>query len=220
MGDPETGTGPDRRPIKARSARWVQDLASRLVAVGVSPNQISASSVVFAAIGGALLLGQGGEARSGFAFIGAALCIQLRLLANVLDGLVAVEGGRASKVGELYNEIPDRAADILFLAAAGYAARHGGFGVFLGWAAASLAVTTAYIRALGARRGFPQDFSGPQAKQQRMFLLTVGCVAAAFEVWFGMRPRALEAILVVIAAGTLLTCIHRTMTLAGRLEGP
>ena len=35
-------------------------------------------------------------------------------LANMLDGLLAVEGGQQTKTGELYNEIPDRIADVAF----------------------------------------------------------------------------------------------------------
>ena len=49
------------------------------------------------------------------------LCVQLRLLCNLLDGMVAVEGGRSSPVGALYNEVPDRVADSLLLVALGYA---------------------------------------------------------------------------------------------------
>jgi phosphatidylglycerophosphate synthase len=85
-------------------------------------------------------------------------CIQLRLLANMLDGLIAVEGGKKTPTGELYNEIPDRIADVVLLASAGYASQHGPLGAALGWCAAVLAVGTAYLRALGARRGRPQDF--------------------------------------------------------------
>ncbi len=41
----------------------------------------------------------------------AALGAQLRLTANMLDGMVALVSARASKVGELYNEVPDRVWD-------------------------------------------------------------------------------------------------------------
>ena len=41
-------------------------------------------------------------------FLVAAVCVQLRLLANLLDGMVAVGSGQASRIGELYNEVPDR----------------------------------------------------------------------------------------------------------------
>ena len=54
-------------------------------------------------------------------FLAAAACIQLRLLCNLFDGMVAVEGGFKTKSGEIYNELPDRVADVLILAGAGYA---------------------------------------------------------------------------------------------------
>ncbi len=53
-------------------------------------------------------------------WLGAALGIQLRLVCNLIDGMVAIEGGMKSPVGGLYNEVPDRIADPLLLIAAGY----------------------------------------------------------------------------------------------------
>ena len=91
--------------------------------------------------------------------------------------MVAVEGGKSSPVGALYNELPDRLSDSLLLVPIGYAA-----GVaWLGWAAALLAALTAYIRAVGGSLGLPQDFSGIMAKPQRMALLTFGLAAQAVE---------------------------------------
>jgi phosphatidylglycerophosphate synthase len=209
---------PDRRPIKMRSAPWAQALAAELAKLGVSPNQVSLFSVACALVGAGLFLAEAFSQGASWLLIGAAACIQLRLLANMLDGLIAVEGGRQTKVGELYNEIPDRVADVLFLASAGYASHHEGWGVALGWSAAVLAVATAYIRALGARRGAAQDFCGPVAKQQRMFLLTVGCFLGAGEHVADWSRQTLFWILVIINLGTLVTCVRRTLHLAERLE--
>jgi phosphatidylglycerophosphate synthase len=78
----------------------------------------------------------------------------------MLDGMVAVEGGKKSLVGTLYNEIPDRVADSLFIVAAGYCADWPS----LGWCGALLAALTAYIRVLGGSLGLAQDFRGPMAK--------------------------------------------------------
>ena len=47
----------------------------------------------------------------------------------------------------------------------------------LGWAAAVLAVLTAYVRVLGGSLGLTQHFIGPMAKQHRMFTLTLGDAA-------------------------------------------
>jgi phosphatidylglycerophosphate synthase len=209
---------PDRRPIKTRSAWWAQAITRGLVSLVVSPNQVSVASIGFAVIGAAMLLGEARGCPSVLSFIITAFCIQFRLLANMLDGLIAVEGGRQTKTGELYNEIPDRIADVAFLAAAGYASHHGQWGIALGWSASVLAVTTAYIRAIGARRGQPQDFCGPQAKPHRMFLLTVACLLAFAEKLAGLPPRVLFIFLININLGTLLTCVRRTVRLARQFE--
>ena len=209
---------PDRRPIKTRSAWWVQAVTGGLIRLGVSPNQVSLASIAFAAIGAVLLVCEARGIVSALALIITAVCIQLRLLANVVDGLIAVEGGRQTRTGELYNEIPDRISDVALLAAAGYASHCGELGIALGWSASVLAVTTAYIRAIGARRGQPQDFCGPQAKPHRMFLLTMACIFAFVEKLIGLTPRILFIFLIVINLGTLLTCVRRTARLARRLE--
>jgi phosphatidylglycerophosphate synthase len=224
MDDPADATtsrpqvDPDRRPIKMRSAQWAQALAAACVRIGISPNQVSLFSVFCALVAATLFTMEARGTGAPWLLLAAAVCIQLRLLSNMLDGLIAVEGGRQTKTGELYNEIPDRAADVLFLASAGYATHHGSWGAALGWSASVLAVGTAYIRALGARRGAAQDFCGPVAKQQRMFLLTVGSILAAGELFFGWPPRILFWILVLINIGTAATCVRRTLHLAQKLE--
>jgi phosphatidylglycerophosphate synthase len=218
MSSTSESISPDRRPIKTRSVWWAQAITRGFVRLGVSPNQVSVASIGFALIGAVLLMGEANGGSSAAPFLLTAVCIQLRLLANMLDGLIAVEGCRQTKTGELYNEIPDRIADVAFLAAAGYASLHGQWGIVLGWSASVLAVITAYIRAIGARRGQPQDFCGPQAKPHRMFLLTVACILAFAEKLSGFPPRILFIFLIVINLGTLLTCVRRTVRLARQLE--
>lgn len=198
-----------RRPLKSRSSGWARALAAALSRSAVTPNQISVASVIFAALGAAALLASGAP----WALLACALCIQLRLLCNLLDGMVAVEGGKGSPLGALYNEIPDRLADGVFIVAAGYAAEL----PWLGWCAALLAVTTAYIRALGGALGLRQDFRGPMAKPHRMAVLTAACVLAAVEAYAWHTQYALRAGLWVIAVGTLITCVTRTRALAHSL---
>ena len=164
-----------RRPLKTRSAAWAQRFAALLAAGRVSPNAISVAGVGFALMGGAVLLAIARGLLPGWlGLLAATACIQLRLLCNMLDGLVAVEGGVRSKAGALFNELPDRVEDTVFLAAAGHAAG----AVELGWLAAALALLTAYLRAFGGSQGLLADFRGPGAKPQRMFWLSVGCLAA------------------------------------------
>lgn len=201
---------PDRRPIASRQTSWAQSIAQALVGSGATPNQISVASVLFAAIGFWLLF----TIPYTWGLIAVAICVQLRLLCNLFDGMVAVEGGKQTPVGALYNEFPDRIADTFFIVGLGYAA----FSPTLGWVAALLAAFTAYIRQTGAGLGFPHDFQGPMAKQQRMFVLTVACVLGAVESWIWGTRHTLMIGLGVIALGSALTCVVRTSNLSSLLK--
>jgi phosphatidylglycerophosphate synthase len=200
----------DRRPLKSRGAGWAQALAAALGRTAITPNQISLASILFAALGGVLLWYWPTPA----GLVLTAVCAQLRLLCNLLDGMVAVEGGKASPVGVLYNEFPDRVADTVLLVPLGYAAGAD----WLGWLCALLAALTAYIRVTGGSLGFPQDFRGPQAKPHRMFVMTLGLLIAAVELPLRGRTDALLAAGVIIAAGTAWTCVARSRAIARQLQ--
>ena len=132
----------------------------------------------------------------------------------MLDGMVAIEGGKQSAVGVLYNEIPDRLADSLFIVPLGYAAG----APWLGWLGALAAAVTAYIRVLGGTCGLPQDFRGPLAKPQRMFVLTFGCLLGAAEAALSGNRYSLLVAAWIIALGALLTCVLRTRAIAAALR--
>lgn len=200
----------DRRPLKSRGTGWARALATALARSPVTPDQISAASVLFAAAGAALLLCW--PTPAGLVLV--AVCVQLRLLCNLLDGMVAVEGGKGSATGALWNELPDRAADSLFLVPLGYAAGLS----WLGWLAALLAMATAYVRLTGGALGLPQDFRGPQAKPHRMAVMTLGSLAAAAELALAGTVHALVVALAIIAAGSALTCLARTAAIARQLR--
>lgn len=202
--------GGARRPIASRSSFWSIAISRYLGSAGVTPNSISVASIVFAAIGGGLMT----LTVHPFAWLGAAACIQLRLVCNLLDGMVAIEGGKKTKTGPIYNEFPDRIADSLLLIPAGYAAPL----PWLGWACALLAALTAYIRVFGGSVGLPQDFSGIMAKQRRMAALTAGLVAQSVETWLWGTHWSLVVACAVIALGSLVTCVTRTLTLGRALE--
>ena len=210
----------DRRPIAARGAGWTRGLLRLLLATPITPNQISVLSVVFAGLGAWALVAA--PARP-WLYLVAALAIQLRLVCNLMDGLVAVEGGRSSKLGSLYNEFPDRIADTLLIVAFGYAIGQ----PWLGWAGALAAALTAYVRATGGALGLAQDFRGPMAKQHRMALLTLACLLAfveavllpaSFASYHVVRGHLLPACAWIILIGSVITCGTRTWAIARQLE--
>jgi phosphatidylglycerophosphate synthase len=195
-------------------------LAGWLVHRGVSPNTVSALSVVMAVGTAASLIAvpHVADAAKVALLVAAAALIQLRLLANLMDGMVAIEGGRRTATGDLYNEIPDRLADVLVIVGAGYAVTWVAWGDALGWAAATAAVLTAYVRVLGGSLGVTQRFVGPMAKPHRMAVLTVACLGSAVEVSFGFSGKVLTIALCVIAAGSLVTFVRRTLLIAEELR--
>lgn len=201
----------DRRPLKTRDKAWPKALARLLLKLRLTPNLISVFSV-FAALAAAWALAFHSDCW--LALLLAITGIQIRLLCNLLDGLMAVEGGAKTKTGELFNEIPDRIADGLILTAAGY-----GCGLpWLGWLATALALMTAYIRALGASLGQGQDFCGPGAKPHRMFVLSVGCIAQIIVLQTHHSWPMLEMSLWLAAGLTALTAIRRLARLASSLN--
>jgi phosphatidylglycerophosphate synthase len=194
----------NRRPLRSRKTRWASGLAGLLVRAGVRPNLISLASLAAAAAAGYFFL-------RGW-YLLAALSILLRLLCNLMDGMVAIEGGLGSAAGEIYNDLPDRLSDAWILTAAGYSLPWPPYAAELGWAAAFLAVMTAYIRILGGALGLPQDFGGPMSKPKRMAVLIGACVLAPFDT------RFVALALVIVIAGSLLTAGIRLRRIVRQLE--
>jgi phosphatidylglycerophosphate synthase len=210
----------DRRPIRARENRLVRATAAWLVRVGMKPNQVSASSVVFSGLSsGCLFLAAGSDSSWAIAlFIAAAAFIPFRGLCNLCDGLMAVEGGLKTKSGAIFNDLPDRVSDPLLLVAAGYSITWASWARDLGWAAGLLAVMTAYVRVLGGSAGASQQFCGPMDKSPRMVVMMAACALTAVELALGWIPRAMILGLSVIIVGCVITVLRRTLRIAEELE--
>ena len=198
----------ERRPISARDTGWAHRITAWLVSVGATPNGISAASVGFAVVAGAWLA----YPAAPWTWLVAGLAVQGRLLCNLFDGMVAVEGGKQSVTGELWNDLPDRLSDTAIFVGAGY-----GCGLpWLGWLAAVAALHVAYVRVLARSAGAATRFEGPMAKQYRMVLLTGGCAVAIFA-----GDRAGTVISVVLAAtviGCVVTAVRRLSLAAADLR--
>jgi phosphatidylglycerophosphate synthase len=214
----------DRRPLGARRWRASRLAATWLVRRGVSPNAISVAGMLCAIAAGGLLASTALSPTWGrAAWLAAAVLILLRGAANMLDGMVAIESGRASRLGELFNELPDRVSDSALLIGLGYA--HGSEPT-LGYVAALLALFTAYVRAMGKVAGAPQFYHGPMAKPHRMALVIALCLVGA------VTPEALAVripdeglappvwVLAVIAAGCVLTAGRRFLAIRDALREP
>lgn len=199
----------DRRPITSRNTQWAKNFTTYLVKIGASPNNISVWSIFFSVVGAVAiwLLPQYG----GIWIL--ALCVLLRLLCNLFDGMVAIELNKNNPLGRIYNEFPDRITDTILIVAVGYACNQ----LVLSLFGAMFAVATAYVRIFGGSLGFDQDFRGPQSKSQRMGVMIASCVLGQIELWMTGTFYCLTIGMLIITIGSLATCITRTIALKNKI---
>jgi len=214
---PDAATPVDgaRRPLASRDTGWARTVAARLARGRITPNGISIAGMGFAVLAGVALWASGeasGAARVPCLVV-AALGCQARLLCNLFDGMVAIEGGRRTPDGALWNELPDRISDLAILVGAGLAVDQPA----LGWAAGAAAVLTAYVRELGNGIDGVSDFAGPMAKPQRMALITLGALAATLDPLWGGDGQSVTITLWVIVLGAFVTSARRAVSLRRRL---
>jgi hypothetical protein len=83
-----------------------------------------------------------------------------------------------------------------------------------------MALFTAYVRTLGKSAGAQNEFCGPMAKQQRMFIVTLvaaylGAAPAAWRPnWWGIPAFAL----LIVSAGCVVTSLRRLGRIARTLR--
>jgi phosphatidylglycerophosphate synthase len=205
----------ERRPLAIRETMFANSCAKFLAKRQISPNAISILSVVFSVL-----------AFFCFYFVSinhyllllAAFFIQMRLLCNLFDGMVAIEYNKKSVYGNLFNDVPDRIADLIIIIGLGICSKsieYNSYAMTFAWLNASLAIMTAYLRVLGTSLGAPTNFSGIMAKPQRMALVTFAAILKFFWRW---HPSFLFIALVVMSSGLVMTIFTRIRIIAMDLK--
>ena len=139
----------------------------------------------------------------------------LRLWFNMLDGMVAVAAGKASRRGEILNDLPDRISDVIIFVGV---AHSGLMNPFIGYWAAIFAVVTAYVGLFGQALGVEREFGGIMSKPWRMVALSLG----AWLEFLGYRPFAGFTILdwtcFIVIAGCVQTIVVRLKRITVALQ--
>ena len=89
----------------------------------------------------------------------------------MLDGMVAVAAGKASRRGEILNDLPDRVSDVIIFVGV---AHSGLMNPIFGYWAAIAALLTAYVGLFGQALGVQREFGGIMSKPWRMVALHIG----------------------------------------------
>jgi phosphatidylglycerophosphate synthase len=160
--------GASRRPIAAIFRLTGHGAVALCLRLGVHPDLISLSSLAAAAAAAGCFWQA--QAAPSLLLVGAGL-IAIRLWLNMLDGMVALASGKASRRGEIFNELPDRFSDVLIFVGI---AHSGLCHVVSGYWAAIAALITAYVGALGQAVGTRREFGGVMSKPWRMAATMMG----------------------------------------------
>ena len=202
-----------RRPI-AKMFRQTAGAATRFcVRHGIHPDTISYLSIAAALIA-AICFWKSGTRR--WLLMIAPLLCYLRLWFNMLDGQIAFAVGKASRRGEILNDLPDRISDIVIFVGV---AHSGLMNPFIGYWAALLAVLTAYVGLFGQALGVQREFGGIMSKPWRMVVLHVGAWLTFF-----LGPRSFATFTIfdwscfAIIAGCVETIVVRLKRVTAALQ--
>src|SRR5437588_1012801 len=168
-----------RRPIAQMFRSTAQAAVAWCVQRGIHPNFVSYSSIA-ASAGAGLCFWQAGAVPA--LLLPAVGFCYLRLWLNMLDGMVALASGTASRTGEIANELPDRVSDVLIFVGV---AHSGLCHPLSGFWVAIFALLVAYVGTIGQAVGVQREFSGVMAKPWRMVALHVGAWITLGLIWFG-----------------------------------
>lgn len=134
----------------------------------------------------------------------------------MLDGMVAVAAGKASRRGEILNDLPDRISDIVIFVGI---AHSGLMNPFIGYWAAIFAVLTAYVGLFGQALGVQRAFGGIMSKPWRMVALHIGAWLAFFSgrnLFMGFT--ILDWTCFVVIVGCVQTIVVRLKRITAALQ--
>jgi len=202
-----------RRPIAA-VFRQTGDAVTRFcVRHGIHPDAISYLSIVAALIA-SICFWKSGATR--WLLLIAPLFCYLRLWFNMLDGLVAFAAAKASRRGEILNDLPDRISDIVIFVGV---AHSGLMNPLIGYWAAIFAVLTSYVGLFGQALGVRRQFGGIMSKPWRMVALHAGAWLTFF---LGPQPTATFTIFdwtcLIVIAGCVETIVVRLKRITTALQ--
>jgi phosphatidylglycerophosphate synthase len=194
-----------RRPIARMFRQTAHAPVQWCVRLGIHPNLVSYASIG-ASAGAGLCFWQAGTLPA-LLIVAVGFCY-LRLWLNMLDGMVALASGKASRSGEIANELPDRISDvIIFVGVAHSQLCH----PLSGYWVAIFSLLVAYVGTLGQAVGVQREFSGLMAKPWRMVALHIGAWVTLGLLWWGdgriryAGATVLDWTLLAIVAGCVQT---------------
>ena len=206
-----------RRPIAGMFRRTAHAAVRVAVRAGIHPDVFSYASIAAAGIAAWFFFASRTHPRY---IVVAVAFAMLRLWLNMFDGMVALAAGKASRKGEIINDLPDRISDVLIFVGI---AHSGWCNAYYAYWVAIAALIVAYVGLFGQAVGVKREFSGVMAKPWRIVVVSLGALTTMFLVlkgqpyWFN-GFAVLDWTHFVILAGCVQTVFVRLSRIFRALE--
>ena len=208
---------------RARYLRIITPLGNVLAGIGVHPHVLSVAGLVLSIIAGLFY-------STGSFFLGAWVVV-VAGTCDALDGLIARQNNKQSKVGAFFDSTLDRYSDMLPLMGLAYHFAGGRalkllIGGDTGGEASPLTVVIIFLAIAGS---FMVSYSRARAealgieckvglmqRPERVTLLVIGSLLGAIR---SIGPTLLQYTLLVLAISTNFTAVHRILHVRNQLLG-
>lgn len=194
--------------LKPASQALVRPLERLAVRTGISADTLTLLAVPVAAFGGACLAL---SAAIPWLLLAVPVLAALRLVLNLLDGMVARSTGSTHPMGEVWNELGDRLADVLFIGGLAFVP---GVDPRLALGAVAAALLASYAGITSRAAGAARQYGGLMSKPGRMVALGLAAPLA----FVAGDPVWLVIAAVVICVGSLITLGQRVGAARAELE--
>jgi CDP-diacylglycerol--glycerol-3-phosphate 3-phosphatidyltransferase len=191
---------------------WLLGPAERAsLRLGATPDFFNAAGLALAAVGGGLVA-RGHLEAAGWVIAAGGVC-------DIMDGRIARARNAASPYGTFIDSTLDRFAEVFTLLGFVYYLRAFAAGPLVAAAAIGGSLLVSYARARGESLGVLCK-DGLMRRGERIVVLFLVCMLdGPITAWSG-RPAGSVALwgIGLMAAGTLVTAAHRTVSIARRLR--
>jgi phosphatidylglycerophosphate synthase len=146
-------------------------------------------------------------------------CLALSGVCDILDGRIARATGVTSRYGAFIDSLLDRFIELAFFVGFAFLARHSTAGGVAATLAVGASVLVSYARAMGESLGVDCT-GGLMQRGERLALLSLACLAdRPLSAALGHATGSvLLAVTWFIGVASLLTAVHRTVWISGRLR--
>jgi CDP-diacylglycerol--glycerol-3-phosphate 3-phosphatidyltransferase/archaetidylinositol phosphate synthase len=204
--------------LRPLALKYLEPMARTTADAGISPNTVSALSLVFAALSGLLFYYSGLQPESGpLLVLAAGLMVALNSLLDAMDGVMARYLGTSSPKGDFLDHVIDRYADSFIIC-----------GIFFGghvqWQIGVMTIVgvliTSYLGTQAQALNLGRYYGGIIGRADRLILIMLATVVYAIypAPFYGLS--SLGWIILIIGVGSHITAFQRIFHIWKQLNVP